>query len=102
MAIQGSFKNRQGRSRRHSGRTETAQTLGKPRQPEAMAEAPFIEMHLCHDSGDCLIVFARTCFSCRRIDLAGLSWKPALRNFASATNGFRGLSFLFISHLSYR
>lgn len=46
---------------------------------------------LYHDFGDSLMALPSDCLACRRSDLAGFSWVPALRNLARTTNGFRGL-----------
>ena len=68
---------------------------------EIMAKVFSFEIRFCHDSDDCLAALARACFSCRRNDLTGLVREPALRNFASATKGLRGLPFDFIVYLLY-
>lgn len=63
---------------------------------EVMAAANSSEIRLCHDTGNSLAILARACFSYRREDFIGLVWKPALRNFARATNGFRGTRLTFM------
>lgn len=60
-------------------------------EAEVMAEGHWVAMRLCHDSGESLTALASDCLACRRSDLAGFSWAPALRNLARTTKGFRGL-----------
>ena len=67
-----------GQDRYHFAFSPLRHTRNSPTEKQAfptraMTEVHSIEMHFCHDSGDCLAFFAKVCLSCRRKDFAGFS-----------------------------